>query len=395
MPEIPPIISFEPGPGGVPSSDVAYSPDVPVCPMRLPTTGEEVLVLKSRAPVVAALASRDFSITAVDQDRFVTTGSAFRSPEDLLRLDPPATTTFRRPIGASFSESAIEKWRPHLEQKARALATKLESHPSPTDLIASYTEPFLAEAVTSTLGVPQSEWPTMLRLADTTLGSVQNMQDKGGITLAWEELYTYCDDLIENKRTNPDGSIFSNVVKGLEKANKSHDEILHACATILVGFPTPLPVLNVAAAELLRRPDTVSACLENPSLWAPTVKELLRYKAHFATVLPRIAMKDVQIGGIQIPAGQVVLPSLAAAAHDPEKVERPAECDPSQDASRNIVFGAGPHLCPGAALTRQWLEVSLGQLFTAHPKLRLAVPAGQLSWQRGGLSAPATIPVIM
>jgi cytochrome P450 len=73
----------------------------------------------------------------------------------------------------------------------------------------------------------------------------------------------------------------------------------------------------------------------------------------------------------------VVLPSLIAAAHD---LSRPAPC--------NIAFGAGPHFCPGAALTRLWLACALAGFFEAFPKAGLA---GRLEWQPGTLSVPREI----
>jgi cytochrome P450 len=72
-----------------------------------------------------------------------------------------------------------------------------------------------------------------------------------------------------------------------------------------------------------------------------------------------------------------VLPSLVAAAHDP-----------SGPPPRNIAFGAGPHFCPGAALTRLWLATALGIFFETFPAARLA---GSLEWQPGTLSMPREI----
>jgi cytochrome P450 len=93
--------------------------------------------------------------------------------------------------------------------------------------------------------------------------------------------------------------------------------------------------------------------------------------------LPRVVLADTQLGGRLITRGTVVLPSLIAAARD---LSRPAPC--------NIAFGAGPHFCPGAALTRSWLACALAGFFEAFPKARLA---GRLEWQPGTLSVPREI----
>jgi cytochrome P450 len=392
-----PYLDSQYGPEGQPPADIAFSAEEPTCPRRLPTTGAGVLVLRTRASVVAAMSSRDFGIAAVDQDTYVTAGSAFRSDADPLRLDPPDTTDLRRSFASCFSEPAIKKWQPGLQKAAQGLAAGVLSDVSassqPVDLIENYTEPFMEEAGTSTLGVTRNEWPNIINFSNATLGPVEDMSMRADVEKSWDELYAYCDRLVQKKRDQPDGSIFFHVVRSMDKADKTQDEIVHTGATLMIGFPSPQPVLDVAIFELLRRPEVVKACLADSTLWEPTVKELLRYKAHFTTVLPRIALKDVQVDDIHIPEGTVVLPSLTAAAHDPASTERPDEFDIHQQASRNIVFGTGAHLCPGAALSRQWLNVCLEELFTAVPQLRLAVDESEISWKSGGIAAPESIPV--
>ncbi len=206
-------------------------------------------------------------------------------------------------------------------------------------------------------------------------------------------MYSFCDKLIEEKRKTPDTSIISDVVAALDQKGLTKDQVLHATTTIINGFPTPFPVLSVATVELLRHPDVINACKKDPSLWQKAVSELLRYKAHFAFALPRVAMENITLGNETIQSGQVVLPSLTAAGHDPKYTERPDEFDIYQQAHRGSVFGAGSHFCPGAPLSRQWLEVGLQELFTELPNLRLAVREDQLKWQKGSLSTPETIPV--
>ena len=68
---------------------------------------------------------------------------------------------------------------------------------------------------------------------------------------------------------------------------------------------------------------------------------------------------------------------LIAAAHDPASPPSPS-----------LPFGAGPHFCPGAALTRVWLGTALAAFFAAYPAARLA---GRLDWQAGTLSVPREI----
>jgi cytochrome P450 len=390
-----PFLSFDPRPDGSPSAQITYTPpgqDQETLQVKLPATGAEVTVLRDRASVVLALSDVRFSIQT--GDAIVTTGSTYRSPEDLLMLDKPKITEIRRPLGVPLSTPSLERRRPGIEQIARNLAQNYSVLPKPADLIQGYCEPFIAEAACANLGVPLTEWQRIQYLSNTTLANIEDINEKDATIRAWDDLYAYSAELIDAKRNQPDGSVFSDVIEALDEEGLTRDQVLHTGATLLIGFPSPLSVLNVSVTELLRHPNAIEDCLNDPSLWLPTVNELMRLKAHFPLTAPRVALTDVDLGdGRIIDAGTVVLPSLTAAAHDPARVKSPDEFDISQTAPRSIVFGSGAHFCPGAAMSRQWLEVGLKELFTLLPDLRLAIPEEEIAWQKGLLPSPEALPV--
>jgi cytochrome P450 len=265
--------------------------------------------------------------------------------------------------------------------------------PSTPDLNTVFVDPFIASASSRAAGIPSEDWSRLRSLSDATLALVETPDDIAAVKEAWSGLYEYCDGFITNKDNIPKDSILSSVITALEGQEMNPDNLLAVFATIINGFPTPGPVLSVCALELMRRPEAVEACLQNPDLWPATVEELMRYRAHFAAVLPRVAVRNVLVDNVSIQEGQLVIPSLRAALHDPARTENPTEFDIDQKASRSLVFGSGAHLCPGAALTRQWLAIALKELFTTLPNLRLAIPEEDLNWQRGMLPVPTEIPI--
>ena len=111
--------------------------------------------------------------------------------------------------------------------------------------------------------------------------------------------------------------------------------------------------------------------------WDWLTLHLLSRRSIFPVALPRIVLRDAMLDGRAVTKGTVVLPSLIAAAHDP-----------NYPPSWTIAFGAGPHFCPGAALTRVWLATALEAFCQEFPAARLA---GRLNWQPGTLSIPREI----
>ena len=91
------------------------------------------------------------------------------------------------------------------------------------------------------------------------------------------------------------------------------------------------------------------------------VEEILRIDDPFASNR-RVATRGVCLGGEDIPEGGHVLLNWTAANRDPLVFGDPGRYDPEANASRNLVFGIGPHVCPGRSLTLMELRVMLEEL---------------------------------
>lgn len=109
------------------------------------------------------------------------------------------------------------------------------------------------------------------------------------------------------------------------------------------------------------------------------VEETLRYSTPTSHVLIRFATEDVPVGGAVIAKGEALIVSYAAIGLD-ERQHGPtaARFDITRAPIRHIAFGHGPHVCPGAALSRLEAAVALPALFERFPDLALAVPVSAL-----------------
>lgn len=66
----------------------------------------------------------------------------------------------------------------------------------------------------------------------------------------------------------------------------------------------------------------------------------------------RIATVETEISGCPVPAGQRVVLKWADANRDPRVFANPQAFDPHGNAEDNLVYGVGPHVCPGRPLAR-------------------------------------------
>jgi cytochrome P450 len=101
----------------------------------------------------------------------------------------------------------------------------------------------------------------------------------------------------------------------------------------------------------------------------------------------------VRIGGHAIPTGERVLLNWTAANRDPLVFGDPDGFRPEQNAPHNLVFGVGPHRCPGRALTLMELRVAVSELLTRTERLTAADEAPVR--ERSSGSGWARVPVVL
>jgi pentalenolactone synthase len=94
--------------------------------------------------------------------------------------------------------------------------------------------------------------------------------------------------------------------------------------------------------------------------------------------LPRYANADIQLGGVTIAAGDLVLLDLQDANLDPAVFARPEVFEVERADNPHLTFGHGAYYCIGAPLARIELQIVFSALFGRFPTLRLAVPVERL-----------------
>jgi len=367
----PPILRFDSQPDGGPppilytsGHDYAFRP----------TGGPPMLVLRRRPDVVRVLTdTRNFGMAGVTRTGGLLgcplTGAEMQSPDGgLLNMNPPRLRSYRRRIAGLFTRRAAEATRPLARALARSLADALHGRAT-ADALTGFAEPFTATAISAAMGTPLADWDRILEASRIAFAVVPGPDAIDDVAAAWDDLYGYYTRAAARRG----GGLTSQLATALDGHTAA--QVAHVTGTVSNGFGAMLPVLAVAITELAQQPNVIASCARGERTWASVAGELLRTRTIFPISLPRIALADTWLSGRHITQGATVLPSLIAAAHD-------------GPASPSIPFGAGPHYCPGAALTRVWLCAALEAFFGTFPRARLA---GDLDWQAGTLSVPREI----
>jgi cytochrome P450 len=140
-------------------------------------------------------------------------------------------------------------------------------------------------------------------------------------------------------------------------------------------------MITLGLLTLHEHPDQLAAIRANPELIPGAVEELLRYLTVTHRGRHKVALRDVEVGGVLIRAGEGVIVAQDAANRDDSVFENPDVFDVHRDARHHLAFGHGVHQCLGAALARLELRISFATLLQRLPTLRPAVPIEDLDFK--------------
>jgi cytochrome P450 len=141
-------------------------------------------------------------------------------------------------------------------------------------------------------------------------------------------------------------------------------------------------MISLSLLTLLAHPDQLALLRSDPALLPGAVEEFVRF-VQLAGGLPpgRMTTEEVTLGGVTIPAGDVVFPLFSFANRDPSVFGDPDRFDVTRPPGGHIGFGVGAHHCLGAQLARVELQEAFRGLLTRLPGLRLATGAGELRFK--------------
>jgi cytochrome P450 len=191
---------------------------------------------------------------------------------------------------------------------------------------------------------------------------------------------THLAGLLAQKESEPGDDLISRLItRNKEEGLVETHDILNLVRTLIAGaHETTANMIALGTIALIERPELVAELAADPSLWSRTVDELLRYFSISDAGTSRLALEDIEVGGVVIRAGEGVIASMLAANHDPEAFADPDKIDIHRPSNNHVSFGAGVHQCVGHALVRMQLEIVYRTLFTRIPGLRLTVPSDEL-----------------
>ena len=317
-----------------------------------------------------------------------------RVATNLISLDGAAHHRLRRLVCKAFTPRATERLRTTIVDvitelvDGRAATGRCEVV---TDIARRYPIPIIC----ALLGAPSEDWELFSDWADDIFKVFDwNVAAHERVILtAWDELDAYIDGMVANRRQTLTDDLVSELIRAEDGGDRlSADELRMLVASLLIaGTDTTRNQLAASVHALCEHPDQWELVARHPELAMSAVEETMRHSPIAAAAL-RTALQDVELAGVTIPAGTLVLANTAAANRDPVVYHHPDRLDITREGAPAMqTFGAGAHYCLGANLARLELAEALSVMTRRMPNARRTGPA---PWKPlTGISGPVTLPI--
>ncbi len=243
-------------------------------------------------------------------------------------------------------------------------------HRGHADLIAEFTKVLPFHVISRKLGLPIGSEEEQRRWAKALLSFPR---DPTGALAGAAEFTRFLTPVVAQCKHAPGDDVLSQLLTGTHDGVRLTDEEVFSHVRLLyaVGATTTSDELGNLLYALFAHPQVLERVRGDRALRARAVAETLRWEPPVA-LLPRYAPFAGRIGGVDIPAGSLVLVGIAAANRDARKFADPDRFDPDRGEPEILTFGFGSKFCPGSNLARVQLLTALEALLERLPGLRLA-----------------------
>jgi hypothetical protein len=275
----------------------------------------------------------------------------------LIHMDDPQHRVVRA-IGADwFRPKAMRALKVRVDELAKIYVDKMLTLGSECDFVQEVAVNYPLYVILTLLGLPESDFPRMLKLTQELFGSEDDEFKRGSTTEeqlpALIDMFEYFKGVTASRRENPTEDLASAIANARVDGEllSDIDTLSYYLIVATAGHDTTSATISGGLLALIENADQRERLRDDLSLMPLATEEMIRWVTPVKTFM-RTAAEDTTIRGVPIAAGESLLLSYVSANRDEDIFVDPFRFDVGREPNKHVAFGYGVHFCLGAALAR-------------------------------------------
>ncbi|MEU1343994.1 cytochrome P450 [Streptomyces sp. NPDC005827] len=287
-----------------------------------------------------------------------------------IASDPPEHDLLRSVVANGLKPRAVRGRSEEIAQKARSLVAEVVAR-GEIDGVAELAEALPMSVVPDFLGLPDRNREHLYEWAKVGTDTLGPATERTPYNMEMSlRMFEFTHELAQNRDVAP-GTLTAAMLEAADQGVIPKEK----CPLLFIDYIGPsLETTAAAIGHLLvvfaERPDQWAALRAEPGLVGSTINELIRFESPFRG-FARVAARDTELGGVEIPRGARVWPLTASANRDERKWERPEEFDFRRNPIDHLGFGFGTHGCAGQGVARIELHALIHALLESVERFEL------------------------
>jgi len=296
----------------------------------------------------------------------------------LIHMDAPDHKPHRDLAVDFFKPRSLRRLESQLEELARQSVDRMVELGGECDFARDIAMPFPLQVILSILGLPDSDYPRMLKLTQELFGATdedlaRDSADPAAVIAVIQDFFQYFNALIEDRKANPTEDLASVIANA--RINGEPIGIMEQVSYYMIiataGHDTTSSSITGGLEALISNPDQMERLKSEPALLSTAADEIVRWVSpvrHFMRTL----VGPYELRGHRFEAGDRVLLSYPSANRDEDEFPDAFSFDVGRTPNRHLAFGFGVHFCLGAVLARMEIKALLRELLPRLHSIELA-----------------------
>ncbi|WP_407687978.1 cytochrome P450 [Mycobacterium sp. HUMS_1102779] len=295
----------------------------------------------------------------------------------LIHMDDPHHRDIRK-VGADwFRPAAMRALKARCDELAKIYVDQMLEKGPELEFAQEIAVNYPLYVILSLLGLPESDFPRMLKLTQEMFGGEDTEFQRGGtpedMLAVLLDFFNYFAALTASRREHPTEDLASAIANATIDGEPLSDMDTASYYVIVAsaGHDTTSAGIAGGLLALLEHPGELARLQNDMSLMGTAVEEMIRWVVPVKEFM-RTAQADTEVRGIPIAKDESVLLSYVSANRDEDVFADPFRFDVGRDPNKHLSFGYGVHFCLGAALARMEMNSFFSELIPRLKSIELA-----------------------